>query len=328
MDKAREYRTKFPKMPTRTLSRVMYNENAEVFKDLEAARWSLRNVEGKTGAKKRKTIKDKTLFMDGNRPMNPFKLPESFQEERIPFRLPKSCDNILMISDLHVPYHDIPAMTAALNFGKKQKVNTIFINGDVIDFHRISRFQADPTKRSVWQELEDTRQVLGIIRKAFPKADIYWLKGNHDVRLEHYLTAKAPELLGVEEFELKHLLKLPELKINILDDKTHVKIGKLSVTHGHLVIKGIFAPVNAARGVYMRTKQSTIIGHCHKVSEHSETNMDGDLVTTYSMGCLCELNPDYNPLVANCAHGFAHIKVRPNGNYNVRNYRIYKGEVL
>jgi hypothetical protein len=120
---------------------------------------------------------------------------------------------------------------------------------------------------------------------------------------------------------------LNEEKVTILDDKRLVKIGKLSVTHGHHIMKGFFSPVNSARGVYMKAKQSTIIGHVHKVSTHSETDMDGKVITTWSTGSLCELKPDYSPLVSNYQHGFAHVIVESNGDYTVKNYQIIKGKL-
>jgi hypothetical protein len=65
-----------------------------------------------------------------------------------------------------------------------------------------------------------------------------------------------------------------------------------------------------------------LIGHCHTTSEHSESNLDHDISTTYSTGCLCTLAPEYDP--HNCKHnqGFAMIEVSDNGHYRVHNKRI------
>ncbi len=327
-DVAREYRAKYPDMPSLALARVMLKREKPLFKDVENARSILRTIEGKSGAVNRKNLKDKTLVKKEARPYNPYKLPESHAEGRKTFKLPAANNNILVISDLHMPYHNVDAITLALEYGKKKKVNTIFINGDLIDFHQISRFLSDPRKRSVSEELETCRQFLATLRKTFPKADIYWLKGNHDVRLEHYLRAKAPELLGVDDFELRNLLRLAETKVHILDDKTLVKMGKLAVTHGHLLLRGVFAPVNSARGVFTRANQSTLISHVHKVSEHQETNMDGKVTVCYSIGCLCELSPDYNPLASKYMHGFAHVTTTKDDWYKVRNIKILEGKIL
>jgi hypothetical protein len=191
----------------------------------------------------------------------------------------------------------------------------------------LSRFDKDPKKRSVKQEFDACKQFLVTLRQTFPAASIYWLKGNHCIRYELWLKQKAYEVFDDEYYHLEQRLRLNEQKVTIIDDKQLVKIGKLSVTHGHHVMKGFFSPVNSARGVYMKAKQSTIIGHVHKVSTHSETNMDGDVITTWSTGSLCELKPDYSPLVSNYQHGFAHITVEKNGDYTVKNYQIIKGKL-
>jgi hypothetical protein len=142
------------------------------------------------------------------------------------------------------------------------------------------------------------------------------------------MMAKAPELLDIANASLESILGLNELKIRLIEDTKLVKAGKLFIHHGHLLMRGAFSPVNAARGAYVKAKQSILIGHVHKVSEHTETNLSGDITTTWSTGCLCELNPDYVPFANNYAHGFAHVIVDKEGNFKVENKRIFKGEIL
>jgi len=331
---AEEYCKKFQKSATRTLARVLYNENIELYKDYEDARLFIKVVRGKNGSFHRKYNSNKSLYeteqkSSNNGIFNPYKFPESYEIKREPFVLPKANKNILVISDLHIPYHNVEALCLAFDYGKKEKVDTVIINGDLLDFYQLSRFHKDPRRRKVSEELEAARDFLKILRNTFKKANIYYLLGNHDVRYQIWLESKAVELLGCEEFELGTLLRLGELGIQLIDDKTLIKAGKLIITHGHLVIRGVFAPVNAARGAYMRAKQSILIGHTHKISEHTETNMDQDITTTWSAGCLCELSPDYNPFANGYAHGFAHVKITDgNGRFSVKNLRIYNGQIL
>jgi predicted phosphodiesterase len=259
---------------------------------------------------------------------NPYKIPESEEKERVPFTLPLACNNILLISDLHIPYHSIDAITAALDYGKKENVNTILINGDLIDFYGCSRFEKDPRKRSVKHEFDTTKEFLRILRATFPKAIIYFNKGNHDVRYEHFLMAQAPEIFDDPYYSLDARLELSKVSINLIDDKTIIRAGKLSIHHGHLFFRGFMAPVNSARGLFMKAKQSMICGHVHKVSEHNETNLSGELISCWSTGCLSELSPDYNPHSNNYSHGFAHIRTDNEGNYSVKNFRILKGRIL
>lgn len=324
-DIARQFRDKYGmEMPTLKLARIMYNKNKLSFLNVESARGALRSIEGKN-CKSIAVLPQHRV--DEARPKNPYNLPESYKEDRAPFVLPLACNNILLISDLHIPYHDIEAITIALDYGKQQNVNTIFINGDLIDNAQVSRFERDMSKRSVKQEFEATKQFLVELRNAFPDAEIYWLKGNHCIRWEKFLAQKASEIWDDPYFHLEQRLALNDQRIKILDDTVLVKAGKLSITHGHHIFKGFFSPVSPARGAYSRAKQSLIVGHLHRASHHPEVDLDGNVVSCWSQGCLCELRPAYSPLVSNSQHGFAHIVVDKNKDYTVKNYQIIKGKI-
>ena len=78
----------------------------------------------------------------------------------------------LVISDIHIPYHDDEALEVALKAGEKAKVDTVVLLGDVLDFYRISRFSKDPRRKSVTLEMEEGRAFLEQLRKRFPKARI------------------------------------------------------------------------------------------------------------------------------------------------------------
>lgn len=327
-DIARDFRIKYgDEMPIRALAKIMYQKKKLHFTNVEDARQTLRYIEGKQGSQKRKDVGQKQFVKEGTRPINPYNLPESYAEERPPFILPLACNNILLISDLHFPYQNNEAITLALQYGLENKVNTIFINGDLMDFALISKFEKDLSKRSIKEEFDITKQFLVELRNTFPNAEIYWLKGNHDIRWEKYLMQKAAEIWDDPYFHLEERLRLNEQRIKLLDDKVLVKAGKLSITHGHHIFKGVFAPVSPARGAFIRAKQSLIVGHLHRASHHPEITLDGDVISCWSTGCLCELRPSYMPLVSNSQHGFAHLVIEKDGNYNVHNYQIIKGKI-
>ncbi len=53
-----------------------------------------------------------------------------------------------------------------------------------------------------------------------------------------------------------------------------------------------------------------------------------NIVTTWSLGCLCELNPAYLP-INKWNHGFSIINLHEDlVNYEVINYRIHKGKIV
>lgn len=164
---------KFPTYPTRTLAQKLYKENKKLFNDVEHARVVLRRYRGAAGKKNRKSMPTKTHLND----KVSFNMPESHADSFEPFKIRQS--RTLIISDLHIPYHDTNAIKLAIKYGKQKNVNCILINGDLIDFHNQSRFEKDPRARSTHEELEAARQFLRELRRHFPNAQIVYKYGNH-----------------------------------------------------------------------------------------------------------------------------------------------------
>lgn len=322
-----EYLRRFPKTPSLSLARKIYKENADFFTSVDQIRTLIRYYRGLHGNKCRKELHNKEFVVKPNS-LSDFNLPKSYAEKIQIFSLPEKQDHVLVLSDLHIPYHDVKAIESALQYGKDVGINTIFINGDLVDFFMISRFVKTELKVSVAQELEIANEFLDALGKAFPKTPIYFLMGNHDMRLQKYLATKAPELLDIEEFRLKHLLHAGRRGITVLEEHVLVKMGKLFVTHGHNLLRGFFAPVNAARGAFLRAKSSVLIGHVHKISTHSETTIGGKTITCYSTGSLCELNPKFAPFANNFTHGFAVVRFDGNGEFQVKNIQILDGKLV
>lgn len=312
------YREKYGwEMPTLKLARIVYAENKLLFRDVEAARISLRGLEGK-GTKT--TIKVKHI---DERPKNPYNLPKSDEAVYEPFRI--NAKRLLILSDIHIPYHSIEALSCTFDYARKEKPDAILLNGDTLDFFGLSRFMKDPKMRSFAEELRTFKEFMDVLKKTF-SCKIYYKIGNHEERYFHFLWMKAHEIVGVEEFELENIIKARAEGIEIIKDKRIIKAGDLNVLHGHEFGGSVFSPVNIARGLFLRGKVSAIQGHNHQTSEHTEPNMNGDIMTTWSMGCLCELHPAYLP-INKWNHGFAIVDI-DDSNFDVRNKRIFKGRIL
>jgi predicted phosphodiesterase len=317
---ARELVKKFPNSPKLTLAKKLYKENPKLYDSIEHARGTINRLKGLAG---RKNLIDKSLYQEPKFNYNPFNLPESKSEAREVWRLPKSISKVLLLSDIHFPYHDNEALTTALKYGQKENVDAIFINGDMIDFYQLSFHEKDPRVTSIADELEMARDFFDTLKKNFPKALIYYITGNHEHRLERYLRVKAPELLDVQEFRIDILLKLGEKGIHYLPHGTKCYFGKLLVEHGDKM-KGS-GGVNPARSLFAKLKRHAICGHFHRTSEATEKVYDSDVVVTYSTGCLCELEPRYME-VNNHNHGFAVVEM-DGENFRVRNLKIVNGKV-
>ena len=325
-DVARTYRAKHPDMPTLKLSRIILNDNKLLFKDVEMVRSVLRRIEGKSGDYNRKRLIDKSFVVKEARPLNPYKLPESDEAKYDPYRI-SGHKRVAIFSDIHVPYHNISSISAAIDFCKKEKPDALLLNGDTIDCFRLSRYTKDPKKRNFKNELDTFKALFEVFEKQL-KCKIYFKLGNHEERYEHFLQEKAGELIGVEEFEFENILKARARGIEVIADKRYMLLNTLAGIHGHEFVGGISAPVNPARGLFLRGKVSCFQGHNHQTSEHTEPTMTGKIVTTWSLGCMCELHPAYMPL-NKWNHGFAIVDLDSNSeDFEFRNKRIFNGKIL
>lgn len=326
-DLAREYRTKYGmEMPTAKLARILHQENNLLFKDVEDARNRLRYIEGKYGNQKIKCVANTEFYMEKPRPCNPYNLPDSDEIVYEPYVL-KNYKRIALFSDIHIPYHSISALSLAIEFCKKEKPDLLLLNGDTLDMFNLSRFDKDPSKRHFAGELDIMNKTLEVLQKELD-CQILFKLGNHEERYEHFLFSKAKELVGIEEFQIENIIKKRVKDVIVVGGKRIIHANKLNIIHGHEFSQGFFSPVNVARGLALRAKASAIQGHNHQTSEHTQVDINGKIMTTWSTGCLCELHPAYMP-VNNFNNGFAVIDLDNNGEeFEVRNKRIFNGKIL
>lgn len=311
----------FPSHSKRALGRVAYSRHPERFKDLAAACWTIRSVS--PGGPKR-AIKSKVARRPASEAGHP-PLPDSKAEPWEPFAIDSG--RVLVMSDIHVPYHDRRALDAALALGDTFKPSVVLLNGDAVDFHSISRFVCNPEERDLAGEVKAIRELLAHLRARFHKARIIFKLGNHEERWWHYLWGKAPELLGCSFATIESVFDTAANGVEIVQDGRIILAGKLPILHGHEWRGGISTPVNPARGAFLKAIACVMQGHLHRSSEHSETTLEDRLISTWSTGCLCDLRPAY-ARINRWNHGFATIEVSSSGDYDVANKRVLNGKVL
>lgn len=315
--------SRFKDTPTLTLAKKLYKENPSLYNDVERARSYIRVIRGKNGNQNREES-DSSLYDNEIRSKNPFDLPEPIIERANVWNLPKSIRKVLIMSDVHIPHNDNKAIKAAIKYGKDNNVDAVFLNGDILDFYQLSFHEKDPRVTSIAKELELGRQFLAYLRQEFPTQKIYYIPANHEARLERYLRVKAPELLDVAEFQLDVLLRVAEYKVEWIPYGSKCYMGKLLVEHGDK-IKGS-GGVNPARTLYTKLKRHAICGHFHRSTESTERIYDDEVIVNYSVGCLCDLEPNYLP-VNNHNHGCALVEVQLDGTFTVNNKKIVNGNI-
>jgi len=231
-----------------------------------------------------------------------------------------------LIGDLQMPFHDRTTVELFVDRCVKEDVKGVILNGDIADFHQISRFDKRAGDPSYAEEIESVRGFLAWLRyKLGNKKRIVFKEGNHEERLYSYLYRKCPELWDLEELTLASLLHFSKHGIEHVADKRVIKFGEhLHIIHGHEYAFSIQNPVNPARGLFLRSKAIALTNHFHQTSEHTEPTLAGVQLACWSVGCACGLRPLYMPL-NKWNNGFAMLEANP---LVVRNYRVIAGKVV
>lgn len=310
--KAREIIERFPNLSKRELSKLLYKENPILFKDVEAARFSIRAVTGAVGNPRWKHTQT-TKYIG--------RLPEGEKNDFSPFVLKGK--RIGIICDTHIPYHDLAAIQIALSELKRLEIDTLVLDGDIIDCYQLSRFEKDPNKRSFAHEINLLNDFIDDVKQFFPSVSIVYKSGNHERRFLKFIQQKAPELLGLQILTWDNLIGN---RVTTVQGKNVLKAGKLNIIHGDEFGDSIFSPVNAARGLYLRSKTNTIAGHSHVTSEHVERDLNDSITGCWSIGSLCDLHPEWKP-INKWNHGFCYVEI-DGENFSVHNYKIINGRIV
>lgn len=85
--------------------------------------------------------------------------------------------NILLISDMHIPYHHKDTLDFLSDLNKEYKPSRIICMGDELDKHSLSFHDSDPELASAGDELKAALPVIAQLQKLFPRMDL--LESNH-----------------------------------------------------------------------------------------------------------------------------------------------------
>jgi predicted phosphodiesterase len=316
-------------LPNKTAGRILHERRPDLFHSVEVGRDFMRLLKG---AKKGHVYKSNTYagitvtYMKStiNEGLAKLRAYEAKKPEPIVLT---GCE-ILVLSDIHIPFHDLDALTTALEYGAARNPDVILLNGDILDCYDISRFMKEQDRPSIVDEIGMGIEFLTLLREQFPKARIIYKLGNHEERMRNYILKNAPEFGNLEALEFHSLLRFEKLGIERVDRQI-IKAGKLNILHGHEMGEAIFSPVNPARGFFLKAKANTLVGHYHQSSHHSEGDLNGNKVGVWSTGCLCSLSPEYRPYAfTKWKHGFAYVTVDNDGTFIVENKEVIDGRIF
>ena len=215
------------------------------------------------------------------------------------------------ISDVHFPFEDKRAWELALKVIHYAKPGLVFIGGDFIDCYAVSSFSRDP-RRVVNFQLEIDSAVDGLreVRQAATKAEIKFLYGNHEERLQKW-TNEHPEVSSLKALTIPELLKMRAFDVKVVE--AYVKIGKLWHIHGHEAGGGSVYP---AKNVYQKMLGSLLMGHYHKAQEYYNNLLDNTTHGSFCNPCLCQRKQEYIKGISQWQQGLTFIEYTPSWDYH------------
>jgi len=165
---------------------------------------------------------------------------------------------VIILPDLHFPYHSKPALTEVLGVIKRDasEISHIVQIGDLFDFFSLSRFPRSHDYATPIDEVtlahECATEMWNYIRMIAPKAKCIQLLGNHDVRLKLRIKEKIPEILEIVKFD--HLWQFKGVK-TIMNEREEYVMGGVAYMHGYYTKLGRHCVEN---------QMNTVVGHSHR----------------------------------------------------------------
>jgi len=255
--------------------------------------------------------------------LDDFGIEASIGKEYTSAKLPEHIKKVGILSDIHVPFHSVEALSCAIRYLKENEIDCLYLNGDTFDFYSISRHEKEKDLRDFPREIEMCRNFLQKLRDIFPTIPIYFKAGNHENRFQRYLFSQAEEFAGLHELQFDKFFRMDHLKIQWVEDWQGMEMGDLLVCHGHELLAG---GMNPSQTTFNKTFCNTLIGHVHRTTSTTKKTGFKKYIHSYSTGCLTQLSPKYYPF-AQHNHGFALVEIEE-GKSKVSNLMIKEGKIV
>ena len=198
---------------------------------------------------------------------------------------------VFVINDLQAPFYDPITFSLIIKVIIDIQPDVIILNGDIIDFYTISKFNPDPKRRLQLQDdIDCTVDLLHQVKQAAPLSKRIMTAGNHEDRLRAYLWTKASELSSLRDLDIRKQLRLDILGYDFAPYDNITKINDIfKVEHGDCVSKHSGW---TAKAMYEKRGGNGMCAHSHRKGDHLKT-MDGDTNGWWENGCVCDMNPEY-----------------------------------
>jgi predicted phosphodiesterase len=196
-----------------------------------------------------------------------------------------------VLNDVHFPLNDPRLITTeakglVLDIFEDAGVDRIVLNGDILDFYDISAYVKSSGKNpDVQFKLEDELQCgedfLNNLRKRFPSAEIIWLDGNHEHRLDRFLL-QVPHFWNL--LRIQNMLPFEKCNVEYHPYNSRIQLEDTSLYVQHSPPS--YSENGAATSLKKKFDQSHIWGCTHRVDSAVRTGASGKYHEAWFNGWL------------------------------------------
>ena len=152
-------------------------------------------------------------------------------------RTGKRYQSMIVVNDIHdvscCPFYRRMFLTACM----QADPDIICLNGDIFDLPEFGKYSVDPRTWDVKGRIEWVHTLLQDVREICPDAEMVFVEGNHEFRLNRHLTEQSPalktilgdlmgltiaDLFGLNQFEIRYVAKADLKAFNHSDIKRQV----------------------------------------------------------------------------------------------------------
>lgn len=190
---------------------------------------------------------------------------------------------ILVVPDVHAPFHDADAWKLMIDVARDLQPETIVLIGDLMDCFCISSHSKSPER--VFRLKDEVLVARGLLDDldSLGAKDKVFLEGNHEDRLARYISDKAPELYGL--IDIPKLLELKDRDWEWVPYRQDTRLGSIYYTHD----VGFFGKYSVYRTLEAY-QHSNVTGHTHRLAYIVGGNAAGESQIGASFGWLGDVS--------------------------------------
>lgn len=241
--------------------------------------------------------------------------PVSLSSATVSRSAPSTHLKFLCWPDTHFPYGDARAIALGMKIVKFYQPDVVFLLGDMLDCTGFGtyRYRLTDPKSFLKNELNDWHEFATLLRGAVPKAELVYIEGNHEARVEKWV-GDHPVLTDLPDMDLNNLLRLNDYGFAnsgkmVLD--AYLANNEVIITHG--IHTGSNKAGFAARFEMARYGISGFSGHTHRMAQYFERSKRS-LKTWFECGHMQEWQPHYLKAFPNWQQGLAIGEASRDGN--------------